>query len=171
MKRRKLIIIAVILLFVFTIVNIVWFINWHKYNDYKNAVGYQESTSRYFTVDSEGFRYAVFPPDYMRFVGNLTVGNNVWGEEAEENTCSLIIWPLFTGGYEFGVCIYVPLMQNNNCASESYTFLLDEKGNNLSEALSQDEVDLLKENKELIQKVYHKAYDMWGIGTDELWQR
>lgn len=144
--------------------------NWYRYNDFKKAVGYEESTGRYFTEDSEGYRYAVFAPDYLSLVGNLTVGNNVWGDKTEENSCSLIIWPLFTGGYEFGVSIYVPIEKEDGYVYDSYEFLLDVKGNNLSKTLSQNETEMLEKNKELIQKVYKKAYDMWGVGTDKLWQ-
>lgn len=166
MKRRKIFIVIGAILACFLAYNIVWFVNWYSYNGYKDAVGYEESTDRYFCEDSEGIRYAVFAPDYLRLVGNLTVGNNVWGDENKEATCSMIIWPLFMGGYEFGVTLYVPVDSDEGFAYSSYAFLMDENGDDISDGLSQEEKDVLERNKELVEKMYQKAYDMWGIGAD-----
>lgn len=170
MKRQKIFIAIEIILGCFLIYNIVWFVNWRSYGKYKNSVGYEDSTNRYFCNDSEGYRYAVFAPEYLRFVGNLTVGNNVWSDKIEESTCSLIIWPLFMGGYEFGVNIYVPIKADENFVYRSYSFLLDENGDNISGKLSKEEKTVLEENKDLIRNTYQKAYKMWGIGANAVVQ-
>lgn len=164
MKNKLLKRIISAFLLIFAIINIFWFINWYKYNDYKDAVGYDDIGDRYFTVDSEGYRFAVFAPDYLRFTGNLTVGNNLWEEESENCTCSLIIWPLFNGDYNFGINIYVPISSETGYTYECYSFLLNENGECLTENLSSDEERILNENYSLIQKTYEKAHDMWGIG-------
>ncbi|MCD8118789.1 MAG: hypothetical protein LUE29_04795 [Lachnospiraceae bacterium] len=163
--KKTVVKIVTCLCILFAILNCIWFFYWHSFRSYKNAVGYEESTDRYITVDSDGYRYAVFAPGYLRFQGNLTVGNAVWGEETDECACSLIIWPLFSGGYEYGITIYVPVSTESGYAYESYSFTMDENGEPLSEELSEDEIQLLEDNTEKIELVYQKAYEMWGIGV------
>ncbi len=165
MKKQKILkIVGMIVLLSFVIYNVIWFANWNSYNKYKNSVGYEADTKRYFCTDSEGCRYAVFAPNYLSFVGNLTVGNNIWEERGEQTTCSLIIWPLFMGGYEFGVNLYVPLRTDDELVYKSYSFVLDENGNSISDELTEDEKKMLDENTEVIKKMYKKAYEMWQIG-------
>lgn len=164
MKKRKLLIALGAVLSCFIIYNIVWFLNWSSYNKYKDAVGCKEGSDKYYCIDSEGYRYSVFAPDYFRFVGNLAIGNKVREEGNEHVTGGLIIWPLFMGGYEFEINISVPVETDNGIAYEPYSFMLDENGNNITEDITEEEKKIFEENKEIIMKLYKKAYDMWGIG-------
>lgn len=158
-KIIKKIVVGIFALFL--ILNLVWLWYWFQYKNYRNAVGYDEQSDRYFYTDADGYRYAVFSPDYLRFEGNLTVGNVVWVEDQNECMCSLIIWPLFTGGYEYGIMIYVPVEDENGYTYESYNIMMDETGEPLSEDLTENEFKLIEKNKDLIDTVYKKAYDMW----------
>ncbi len=177
MKKKKIIKRAIIgtvcvLVLAFATLNGVWATYYFSYQSYKDAVDYDEDADRYLTVGSDGYYYAVFAPDYLSFTGNLSINNNRWDGESEETTCSLIIWPLFGGGYEFGVNIYVYSKAESEddalagFSLETYSFLLDESGNPL-DTLTDDEVKIFEENKSLILQIYQKAYDMWGIGANQ----
>ncbi len=152
----------------FLVINCVWFGYWCSFTKYKSAVGYEKSTRRYITTDSEGFRYAVFAPSYLRFTGNLSLGNAIWGEDEDSNFTTLIIWPKFLGGYDFGVSIYIPESSDdpNEYTYGTLQIMIDEDGNPVTDELTDDEMELFEKNEDMVRNVLQKAYNMWGIGTD-----
>ena len=147
MKRIWKIIIAVILCF--AAVNLAWMI-WReaKYSRYtdgmEKTVFSQLIVPRFACEDDEGFDYSVKYPDYLSFTGNLCVG-------VPDKVDGLIIWPLFGGGYEYGILVEQDGIQ--------YQIYLDSEGNPVEESdrnivqKCQDEIDIL----------LAKAKSMWNL--------
>ena len=95
---------------VFTLLNISWyFIRAAKYHGYSagmDAAPFSTCfTPQYSGTDAEAFTYSVYYPGYLHLHGNLFVSSPCTDEE-HPYTNSLIIWPLLTGGYEYGVLLY-----------------------------------------------------------------
>lgn len=147
MRKLWKIIIAVILCF--AILNLAWMI-WRnvKYSRYtdgmKKTVFSQLTVPRYAREDEEGYDYSVKYPDYLSLTGNLCVG-------VPGKVDGLIIWPLFGGGYEYGILVEQDGIQ--------YQIYLDSEGNPAQEA-----------NREIIQKcqdeieiLFAKARSMWNL--------
>lgn len=63
---------AGIIILVVAIFHIIWFINYNQYKPYVDAVG-KDEWGNYLYVDENKTAYSVFPPNYPRFVGNLSI--------------------------------------------------------------------------------------------------
>ena len=147
MKRIRKILIAVILCF--AVLNLAWMI-WReaKYSHYtggmEKTVFSQLIVPRFAREDEEGYDYSVKYPDYLSFTGNLCVG-------VPDKIDGLIIWPLFGGGYEYGILVEQDGIQ--------YQIYLDSEGNPVEESdrfvvqKCRDEIDLL----------FAKARSMWNL--------
>lgn len=98
-------------------------------------------------IVKDGYLYGVKKPDYFQFTGNLTVVNR----ETDE---TLIIWPLMSGGYEYGY-----RLQEDGEAFEIY---VDEdmkpidKGDTVS-------VQKVEEHKDELKKIFSKADKMFSL--------
>lgn len=79
---------------IFLLINIIWLINWWPYH--QDISGYTKAIYGYYR-DVEDYTCTVFPPSYLRFVGNYSVSN--------EDKMTLIIWPrtILRRNTEYGV--------------------------------------------------------------------
>ena len=139
--------IIIILIAIFTVYNLSWFsITTVKYNRYVKVIP-KNKWGLHFIEKEDGYMYSVKKPSYLDFTGNLGVVNNKKGN-------SLIIWPLISGGYKYGV-----RLQKDGRAYEIY---VDE---NMEPILKDDstEVQKLKEYKTELEVLFTKANEMWDL--------
>lgn len=139
------ILIAIIILF--AVWNLGWFlIITTKYHEFIEDIPKNE-WGRHFITKEDGYIYSVKKPDYLSFTGNLGVANNKKGD-------ALIIWPLMSGGYEYGF-----RLQKDGVAYEIY---VDE---NMEPINKEDTVAVQKviEFKAELEELLSKANDMWQL--------
>ena len=106
-------------------------------------------TPRYTKKDEDGFDFSVKYPDYLQWTGNLSVGS-----PADENTMftdALIIWPLFGGGYEYGLLLYE--------GDAGYQIYADENGH----ALNAEEDAVIARHAENVSLLYEKAALVFSV--------
>lgn len=145
--KNKWLIILLAALLLFGIWNLVWYLSIQsRYNSFEKVLTLHESGS-YYIVDEEGYTYSVNHPDYLRLTGNLGISNLKKGE-------ALIIWPLATGGYEFGF-----RLQKDGSAFEIY---VDENMNPVDKNDAKV-VQLVNEHKDVLDKLYAKANKVWDL--------
>lgn len=166
--RTKIItFVSLIIVLLFAVYNIIWAVFMHMcWKPLTEPIGYNEH-GECTIIAEDGYRYSAFKPSYLSFSGNLSLKKyEVMNEPSNETLCSLIIWPNFNGEYEIGVSIYgyeEDASQDNGFAFSSYGFMLDENKQPIDN-LNETEKQIMEENSELIDSLYQKAYDMWGIG-------
>ncbi len=139
--------VAIMVVAVFALWNTVWFgYCYFKYSPYTEKVPMNEEFDTYFKQE-DGFSYSVKKPDYLRFEGNLAISDY-------EDTTSLIIWPLVTGGYEYGFMLH----EDN----QQYEFYVDEE---LKPIDSSDDFAIQKINqyKPELEALLDKADQMWSL--------
>ena len=139
----------------FAVYNAVWFA-WSHIKYGKLSGGMEETefstfvTPRYIYTDAERYDYLVKYPDYLTFTGNLSVGMPT--TEENYNTDSLIIWPAFSGKYEFGAILYEE-------DGKAYRVYIDADGN----ALSKEDEDVVSRHRDHIETLLTMADHQWGI--------
>lgn len=143
---RKLLLGAVL---VFGLLNITWyFLRAAKYHGY--SAGMDASplstffTPQYSSTDDESFTSSVYHPGYLHLHGNLFVGSPCTDAE-HPYTDSLIVWPLLTGGYEYGVLLYDGGIQ--------YQIYIDETG----AAIHEDDQAIVSNYAQQIAALLEKA--------------
>lgn len=95
MKKYKIIFTVGIALLVSY--HLVWFsIYYLKYSPYTENIPKTENGK--YVLQENDYYFSVKKPSYLTLTGNLAVMN-------EKENLSLIIWPLLTGGYEYGLQI------------------------------------------------------------------
>lgn len=153
MKKRTIIKFLAGVLFIFSLVNIAWYlIRAAKYDGY--SIGMDEADLSTFVVpqytdtDAENFTYSVFYPGYLHFTGNLFVGFPPV-DERNPYTNSLLIWPLITGGYEYGVLLYGDDVQ--------YQIYVDQNGN----AIYEEDRPMVSKYAQQISTLLEKANAKW----------
>lgn len=150
-KRTKVFISAVLFLIVsFVLYHLFWrFIVFTKYEEFRTANEFQEINVNlsYLLIDGD-IVYNVEYPFYLSLTGNLAI-------QANEGNFVLIIWPRVFGETTFGIMIF------NEESNQSYEIELDENGNVLDDRF----LPVLEEHAELIDYLFERAYEMWGIGS------
>jgi len=145
----------VILVIVFLIAtyHLAWLgVYYIKYNPYTENI--PQTESGVYLLSKDGYHYSVKKPSYLSFTGNLAITN-------EKDDLSLIIWPLLTGGYEYGLQI---LGDNNTF----YSFVVDSELNYLSDKNSETmDKELMKnlkeERKREIEELISEVQRIWNI--------
>lgn len=171
MKKRIIKIVLSILILVVGAFHIAWFYNYSKYKPFKDAVGKNE-WGGYYCLDENKTTFAVFPPKYPRFVGNLSI-TEFQGDDLKvgDKLVDMIIWPKNNDKYEIGISIRtIAHIENSGDRNEgmhaitadSVSYMLDERMNFLK-SYNDKEIALFNQNKEIIEEYYEKAYKMWGI--------
>lgn len=138
---------VIVVLILFAIWNLAWFIGITL--KYKN---YVEPIPLYFgkyIKQEDGFTYNVQEPGYLRLTGNL-------GITKDGTTNGLIIWPLLSGGYKYGIRI-------EDDKKQVYEIYVDEKMNPLDKD-DQNVVEVLEKNKEEVKELITRANKMWNLG-------
>ncbi|MGL5379223.1 hypothetical protein [Clostridium sp.] len=144
--RNNKIFILIVSIFVF--VNIMWFfstrIKYHQFtkNIPKNEYGYT-------ILNKDGYTYGVKKPNYMELTGNLYISKNNSSE-------SIIIWPLFTGGFEYG------LILGDKKNNMSYEIYVDDNMNPLEKDNPQY-LKLINDNAVEVNELYKRARNMWAL--------
>lgn len=142
--KNKKILIFIILIFV--VLNISWFsITNIKYKRFTDAVPKNEHDV--YALYKDGYSYGVKKPDYLHYTGNLSIVNN-------KTSCNLIIWPLLSGQYKYGLIIV-----DNEMGYEIY---VDE---NMKPIDKEDlfSAQLIEENEAAIEEIFSKANEMWNL--------
>lgn len=101
----------------------------------------------YAIADKDGYTYNVKIPDYLSFTGNLGVQPSGGGDSA------LIIWPGIFKETRYGVFI-------TSDDGRSHAVMLNEERMPLSDAPEQTK-QLVEANKDKIDALFDKAYEMW----------
>ncbi|MDL2233446.1 hypothetical protein LJC63_07695, partial [Ruminococcaceae bacterium OttesenSCG-928-L11] len=151
--KKKITLTVCVVLALFALLNIGWFA-WRavKYAPYSTAMTQNAFSDvivpRYAFVDDEGYNYNVKYPDYLSFTGNISVGMPA----SDDNlfTDALIIWPLASGGYEYGVLLYEE--------SEGYQIYIDSQGN----AVNRNDDEVIERHKDNIGTLLQRAEEMWS---------
>lgn len=139
--------ILVFIVLIFGLWNLSWFLSTTiKYDKFVEVVPKNEF-GVHFLEKEDGYIYSVKKPGYLSFTGNLAVSN----DEKQE---SLIIWPLITGGYEYGFSIQKD--------GQPYEFYVDE---NMKPIDKDDSVAIEKveEYKVELEELLSKAKEMWKL--------
>lgn len=139
--------IFIFIISVFLILNVVWLlITTTKYNKFVKDIPKLKGHS-YAIKKEDGYNYHVKKPDYLHYTGNLSISNSKKGE-------LLIIWPLISGGYKYGVRI-----QDNENAYEIYV-------NENMEPIDKSDtyaIQNIEKHKAGIEELFSKANKMWQL--------
>ena len=142
-KKKK---ILIFIIFIFVTLNISWFsITSIKYKRFTDVVPKNEHGV--YALYKDGYSYSVKKPDYLHYTGNLSIVNN-------ESGYNLILWPLLSGKYEYGLIIV-----DNEMGYEIY---VDEN----MKPIDKDDLfyaQLIEENKAAIEEIFSKANEMWNL--------
>jgi len=152
--KKKLTRLSGILFALFVLLNISWFA-WRsvKYAPYGEGMEYNNLSfmvPRYKMTDEDGYDYSIKYPDYLTSTGNLCVG--IPASDENMFTDALIIWPLVTGGYEYGILLH----DEDN----SYQIYVDENGNALDDSCDV----IIEQHRSNIDSLLDKASAVWNIG-------
>ena len=139
-----------------------------SYKPYLNAVG-TDTYGRHAYSDENGRTYAVFPPEYPRFTGNLSICDIYkYGEmQAGDTLVDMLIWPSFNNKFTVGFIIKTVVSSDENeniynVNTTSFSYELDENKNFLHN-YTEEELQYYYEHEDIINVFYEKAYEMWGI--------
>lgn len=139
--------ILIFIILVFVVLNISWFsITSIKYNKFVKDLPKFGPGHSYGTL-KDGYNYHVKKPNYLHYTGNLAVSNSETGE-------LLIIWPLISGGYKYGIRV-----EQDGVGYEIY---VDEN----MKPIDKDDtysVQAIEENKASIEALLSKANEMWDL--------
>lgn len=139
--------IIIFIISAFAVMNISWFlITTIKYDKFIKDLPKVEGSS-YGMKKEDGYNYSVKKPGYLHYTGNLAVSNSKKGE-------LLIIWPLISGGYEYGVRIEED--------GEAYEIYVDE---NMKPIDKNDTyaVQNIEQHRAGVEKLFSKANKMWQL--------
>lgn len=143
--KRKRIFLFIILSFL--ILNLSWFlIITIKYNKFIKAVPKNEHDI-YFMQEEDGYCYSVKKPNYLHYTGNLAVVNYAKGEH-------LIIWPLISGGYKYGIRF--------EADGRSFEAYVDEDMNPIHND-DENSAQVIKEHKDELENLFSKADKLWNL--------
>ena len=153
--KRKILMIVLAAAALFAAYNAVWFA-WSRVKYGALSDGMEEmdfgafAAPRYISADADGYDYLVKYPEYLSFVGNMSVGLPA----ADDNpfTDALIVWPKLGGGYEFGVLLY-------DEDGTGYSVYIDPAGS----ALAKEDEDAVSRHGENIGNLLVKADEKWGV--------
>lgn len=152
--------IILVLLCCFAIWNLTW-LTWRHVAYSKYTEGMVETAMstalvpRYVAKDSDGFDYSVKYPDYLSLTGNLAVGFP--GTEEDPYTDSLIIWPKFSGGYEYGV-----ILDSLEEGGDGFMFYIDTQGNAIEDEYRQ----VSEKYEDVIAELLERVGGYWGAVGD-----
>ncbi|MGB7606452.1 MAG: hypothetical protein WBL93_13355 [Lutisporaceae bacterium] len=139
--------IIVIIIAIIVVYNLSWLsITTIKYNKYLKVIP-KNQWGLHFIEKEDGYLYSVKRPSYLSFIGNLGVVDNKNGD-------ALIIWPLISGGYIYGV-----RLQKDGTAYEIY---VDEN----MEPIHKDntyEAQIVNKYKTELKELLSKANEMWKL--------
>lgn len=139
--------IFIFIISVFLILNVAWLlITTTKYNKFVKDIPKLKGHS-YAIKKEDGYNYHVKKPDYLHYTGNLSISNSKKGE-------LLIIWPLISGGYKYGIRI-----QDNEKAYEIY---VDENMEPIDKSDTYA-VQNIEKHKAGIEELFSKANKMWQL--------
>ncbi len=166
--KNKLKLFAVITVSIFAVYNIVWAMY--------VSILYQSFTSKMNglkQLKTDEYTYYVKKPNYLSFVGNLSISENV-DFAGEEKVCSgsLIIWPKLRGKCSVAVNISVTQIDYSKLTrnTEVYGIMLNEKRTPDFTVPGVYEIYMenkeLFDNMELIDSLYDAADDMWDVFAD-----
>lgn len=155
MKKKILITILAVLCAVVLICG-AWFAWRHvKYSGYtRNMESSGIKTAlvpRYVCKDAEGFDFSVKYPDVLSLTGNLAVG--MPGTPENPFTDGLIIWPKFTGGYEYGVILI------GDESEEDWQIYIDSAGN----AIDSEYQPVIDDHRKTVDILLEKAFGFWEL--------
>ena len=174
-KAKKFLIVALIVVFIFAVLNAAWIIiMFMPYNNYAvNMIRDTDSSSSraYIAEDESGYMYRLRKPVYLSFDGGFMsvekgkmklYVDKTTGDLIPENNEKLVlfIWPIKYGrGYKYG------LNYTNFNAEEYLNFIIDENMN-----LVTDDTDsaATKHLEEIIEKNYNQLYSMMNAAV-EFW--
>ncbi|KGP81371.1 MULTISPECIES: hypothetical protein [Paenibacillus] len=141
--------ILIIIVSIFALWNLSWFlITSIKYHKFVEVVPKNEFGVHLLKKD-DGYIYSIKKPGYLSFTGNLAISN-------DDDQESLIIWPLITGGYEYGFSI-----QKDR---ETYEFYVDDDDN--MKPIDENDpaaIEKMEEYKLELEELLSKAKEMWQL--------
>ncbi|AJA48559.1 hypothetical protein CPAST_c24900 [Clostridium pasteurianum DSM 525 = ATCC 6013] len=141
--------IFIFIILVFVALNISWFlITTIKYNKFVKAV--PKDRDGVHSLLKDGYNYHVKKPDYLHYTGNLAISTRSASNRGE----LLIIWPLISGGYEYGFSI-----QEDNEAYELYV----DKNMKPIDTTDTYVIQKFEEHKAGLEQLFSKADEMWQL--------
>ncbi len=146
---------ALCLLALFVLFNICWFV-WRaeKYGAYSEGMETNYFSTRiiprYKYTDADGYDYGVKYPDYLSLTGNLSVGMPTTEEDVF--TDFLVIWPKFSGGYEYGVSVEADGVEHQICINSD------------GSAVHEEDRGIAHRCQENIDALLLRARGMWDLG-------
>lgn len=130
---------------------------YHIFRIYKRDDGngdVNSAGSPFAVKDEDGFDYSVKYPDYLSLTGNLAVGFP--GTDEDLFTDGLIIWPKFSGGYEYGV-----ILDSLEEGGDGYMFYIDVQGNAIEDKYRQVSEKYADVIAELLERADGYWSDIW----------
>ncbi len=155
LEKKTVIRAALCLLALFVLLNICWFV-WRaeKYGAYSEGMEKNYFSTRivprYKYTDADGYDYGVKYPDYLSLTGNLSVGLPT--TEEDMFTDFLVIWPKFSGGYEYGVSVEADGVEHQ--------IYINADGS----AVHKEDSGVVDRCQENIDALLLRAREMWDLG-------
>lgn len=147
--RNRFFILIMIIILLFAVWNLSWYlIITSKYHRFVKDIPKNVAGMHLLKKDDDTLYY-VKKPGYLRITGNLSVSN-----VSETQEAVLIIWPLITGGYKYGLRI-----QKDGFAHEIYVNENQEPVN-IEDTVN---VEKVKEYKAELEELFSKANEMWQL--------
>ncbi|MBA4538844.1 hypothetical protein H1Z61_17380 [Bacillus aquiflavi] len=151
MKKYKKIIVALTILIV--LYNISWFsVYFFKYHSYTKNFPITENGK--YLLEKDGYYFSVKKPDYLSYTGNLAITNKT-------NDLSIIIWPLLTKGYEYGLQMTSDDQTIYHIIVDSDLKYVDDKNSKFIDKTVANKI--IKDNKTEIEAMVSKAHNIWNI--------
>lgn len=145
-KKNNVKNILLLIISIFVLWNLSWFlITTIKYHKFVEAVPKNEFGVH--ITEDDGYLYHVKKPGYLHFTGNLGVAKN-------DSMDGLIIWPLLSGGFKYGI-----RLQSDG---EVYEIYVDEN----MKPIKKDDivaVQQVEQNKAEIEGMISKANEIWNL--------
>ncbi|PXV95384.1 hypothetical protein C8E03_10112 [Lachnotalea glycerini] len=157
MNKKKIIIIVLSSLFIiFMIRNLIWYLNFNKYENYISNE--YELYVKSYGKTLNGYSYTIKQPEFYSFTGNFAINNNA--------DISIIIWPeLFMKG-DMRIGMELVDAENNHgyrfYVDKELNYMVDKKNNFTEEEITQIQ-NLLDKKKEEIGKMYRLAKKEWDL--------
>ncbi|UAC48328.1 hypothetical protein K6959_17700 [Bacillus aquiflavi] len=105
-------------------------------------------------MEKDGYYFSVKKPDYLSYTGNLAITNKT-------NDLSIIIWPLLTKGYEYGLQMTSDDQTIYHIIVDSDLKYVDDKNSKFIDKTVANKI--IKDNKTEIEAMVSKAHNIWNI--------
>ncbi len=156
----------IILVAIFVLYNIIWTIYVsNTYGPYNEKLGFASMSSNS-VIREKDYTFAVKMPSWLRFVGNLSIAQNlhIYEDGSCDDSIAMLIWPKGRNKFQIGISIDYSVFdkKENSFVTDSVSFYVDEQMN-LIDTSDSEINEIYEQHYKIIEEVFKLAYEKWGI--------